>query len=196
MVIDGAWKNKVFRLWKEKKCDLAKEEVFKFRMRYYNKLERIEDKIFLDYRMAYHEYLDKNIELANVYFESLEHIFKDDYVRESCEYEYYSYIWLYINNNEENLTDEYKIKEMIEIYNYYKSNSNDGVAITALQNISKLQGNQEKILENLKSLLDSEKIREWSLVESILKDCEKISSNLYIKALQIVNEYRININVV
>lgn len=196
MVIDGAWKNKVFRLWKEKKCDLAKEEVFKFRMRYYNELERIEDKIFLDYRMAYHEYLDKNIELANIYFGSLEHIFKDDYVRESCEYEYYSYIWLYINNNEEKLTDEYKIKEMIKIYNYYKSNSNDGVAITALQNISKLQGNEEKILENLKSLLDGERIREWNLVESILKDCEKISSNLYIKALQIVNEYRININVV
>ena len=82
MVIDGAWVKKVFKLWEEENKSLVKKEIFRYRMKYYDNLERAEDKIFIDYRMAYLEYLDKNIEIANKYFKNLELIYSDDYT--SC----------------------------------------------------------------------------------------------------------------
>lgn len=196
MVISEKWIKKVFKLWEDEKKDEAKEEVFKFRMRYYHKLERIEDKIFLDYRMAFHEYIDKNTDLANIYFRYLEEIYKDEYVMKSCEYDYYRYRWLYVNNNEKTLSDKEKIDEMIKIYNYYKIIERNDLAKASLENISKLKGNQEEILLNLESLLNERKNQENHLILSILKDCEDISHNLYIKALNIVNKYNINMQAV
>lgn len=190
MVIDGAWVKKIFRLWKDKKYEIAKEEVFKYRMRNYHKLKRIEDKVFLDYRMAHLEYILNNKDVANYYFKLLEEIFSDSYNRSSMEYDYYRYKWLYINNNQDSLSNSYKIKEMIEIYNYYKTNGNNDSASSALENICKIKGDKDGMLINLENLLNSERIQEWNMVESVLKDCEKISHNLYIKALNIVNEYK------
>lgn len=196
MVIDGSWVKKIFRLWEDEEYEIAKEEVFKFRMKYYNKLERIEDKVFLDYRMAYLEYILKNKDIANYYFKCLEDIFLDSYNKKSMEYDYYRYKWLYINNNEDTLNDAEKVNEMMEIYNYYKKNEKDDLAFTALENISKIKGNENEILTNLENLLNEDKIQEWNMVKSILNDCDKISHNLYIKALQIVNKYEVNIDVV
>jgi hypothetical protein len=196
MVIDGAWEKKIFRLWRDREYDKAKREVFRYRLRNYEKLKRIEDKVFLDYRMAHLEYILKNKEMANFYFKCLEDIFSDKYNRESMEYDYYRYKWLYVNNNEDTLSNAEKINQMMEIYNYYKLNKRDDLAFTALENVSKIKGNEDEILINLENLLNEDKIQEWNLVESILEDCDKISHSLYIKALDIVNKYKININVV
>lgn len=196
MVLSEKWIKKVFNLWEDEKKDKVKEEIFQFRMRYYHKLERIEDKIFLDYRMGYLEYLSGNTDLANVYFGYLDEIYKDDYVMKSCEYDYYRYRWLYVNNNKKTLSDKEKIDEMIKVYNYYKTIERNDLAKASLENISNLKGNQEEILSNLESLLNEKKIQENHLILSILKDCEDISHNLYIKALDIVNKYNINIQAV
>ena len=196
MVIDGAWMTKIKNLWIEEKYDLVKTEVFQYRMRNYNKLSRIEDKFLLDYRMAYLEYLYKNTEMANFYLDILKDIFKESYNRESMEYDYYRYRWLYVNNNYENLSDSEKINEMIEIYNYYKSMKREDLATTALENIANIKGNEVEILNNLEKLLLTDKMTDLILIKSIIKDCDKISHSLYIKALDVVNKYKFNIDVV
>lgn len=196
MVIDGAWKNKVFRLWEQEEYKKAKMEVFKYRMKYYNKLERIEDRIFLDYRMAYHEYVDKNVELANVYFKNLEKIFGDEYVKESCEYEYYRYRWLYINNNELIFTEKEIIDGMMDVCNYYNRIGNEKMMKMAYGNILRFKGNENKLLETLQYILESNKYYKINFLNSVLKDCEEISHGLYIKALDIVKKYEIQIDVV
>ena len=192
MIIDGAWEKKIFKLWEEKKYDLAKNEVFKFRMRYYDKLERVEDKIFLDYRMAYHEYKGGNRDLANIYFKNLEDIFSDEYVKDSCACSYYKYKWLYINNNESILTKEEIIDGMMEIVNYYSKNKDEKLMKMAYANIFKFKGDEKELLQSLKYVLDSNKYCKINFLNSILKDCEEINHNLYIKALDIINEYKEN----
>ena len=196
MILDGDWIEKIFNLWRREEYAIAKKEVSNFRMRNYDKLDRIEDKVFLDYRMAHLEYIMKNNDIANFYFKCLDDIFSDEYNRKSMEYDYYRYKWLYINNNEDILSDDFKINQMIEIYDYYKSINNDDVALTALENISKIKGDEDEILIHLENLLSEKKIKEWNMIVSILNDCEKISHNLYIKALDIVNKYNFNIDVI
>lgn len=195
MVISGDFEKKVNNLWTNGERDLAKKEVFKFRAKYYNQLEVIEDKIFIDYKMAFHEYVDGNVEMANIYFKNLDDIFKDEYLRGSCAYDYYRYRWLYVNNNCDTLSYYYKMKEMTEIYNYFKKNDMNESAFSALETIHKIKGNENGVLESLKSLLNEKKIQEWNMVESILKDCDKISHDLYIKALDIIDRYKEDFNI-
>lgn len=196
MVIDGAWDKKIRDLWIDEKYELVKKEIFHYRMKNYNKLSRIEDKVLIDYRMAYLEYMEENVDRANFYLNSLAEIFEESYNKKSMEYEYYRYKWLYINNNLDILSDDEKIKEMIEIYNYYKVVGKEDLASSALENISKIQGNELGILNNLKKLVSTDKITDYILIKSILKDCDKISHSLYIKALDIVSAYKVNIEVV
>lgn len=196
MVIDGAWKNKVFRLWEEENKSLVKKEIFRYRMKCYDNLERVEDKIFIDYRMAYLEYLDKNIEIANKYFKNLELIYSDDYTRESCEYEYYKYKWLYINANSDYLNKEETISGMMEVCNYYSNNGNEKMMKMAYGNILKFKEDEKELLKTLEYILQNDKYLKINFLNSILKDCEEISSNLYIKALDMISEYKINIKVV
>ena len=196
MVLSEKWIKKAFKLWEDEKKDEAKEEVFKFRMRYYHKLERIEDKIFLDYRMAFHEYLDGNTDLANIYFGYLEETYKDEYVMKSCEYDYYRYRWLYVNNNEKTLSEKEKTNEMLKICNYYNSIGNNKMFKVAYANIFTFEKDEDKVLEILEYIMMNDNYFKINFLNSILKDCEKISHNLYIKALDIVNKYNINIQVV
>jgi len=196
MIIDGAWENKIRDLWMAEKYSIVKTEILYYRIRYYEKLSRVEDKFLIDYRMAYLEYMEKNFDLANYYLRELEYIFSDEYNRKSMEYDYYRYRWLKINNNFDKISNKEKIKEMIEVYNYYKSMDMTDLANTALENISKINGNEEEMLNNLKNLLLSKKITDYILIKSILNDCDKINHSLYIKALDIVNKYTINIDVV
>lgn len=196
MVIDGAWVEKIFRLWKDKKYEIAKEEVFKYRMRNYHKLKRIEDKVFLDYRMAHLEYILNNKDVANYYFKLLEEIFSDSYNRSSMEYDYYRYKWLYINNNQDTLNEKEIIDGMMDICNYYNRMGNEKMMKMAYGNILRFKEDENKMLETLQYILESNQYYKINFLSSVLKDCENISHNLYIKALDIVNRYEININVV
>lgn len=196
MVLNGEFEKKIFTLWEENKKDLAKKELFKFRLRNYERLERVQDKIFIDYRMAYLEYLDGNLDLASVYFASLKDIFDDSYTRISCEYDYYNYKWLYVNANENKMSKQEMINEMLEICKYYGEIGNHKMYKLAYGNIFRFEENEDKILDTLRYILESDNYLKINFLDSILNDCEKTSRSLYIKALSMVNEYRVNIDAV
>lgn len=194
MKLDGEWINKLDMMWVEKKFDELKSEIKKVRMEKYNYLELVEDKIFLDYKMAYHEYLDKNKELADLYLNNLDDFFKDEYIKSTNELFYYKYKWLLVNNNKKTLDSDFLISEMIEIYKYFKVINDEATSIVALENIEDIKGNGLGILENINKLLESKYKKDWNLINSMVKDCDKISHDLYITALELVNEYKVNID--
>lgn len=196
MKLDGEWIKRLFALWKEGKYDIAKKEVFKYRLKNYEKLDRIEDKFFLDYRMAYHEYLDKNEKMANYYLDKLNDMFEDEYNKKAMEGEYYKFKWLYVNANYDNLNEDILVKEMASVHEYYKEIKDYKLACLALGNMFRINGEGEKVLETLDFLLSNYPCSEKIFEESILQDCEEINHNLYIKALKIVNKYKVNIDVI
>lgn len=194
MNLDGEWINKLDMMWVEKKFDELKSEIKKVRMEKYNYLELIEDKIFLDYKMAYLEYLDKNNDFANMYLDNLKDFFKDEYIKISNENSYYKYKWLLVNNNKGILNNEILISEMIQVYKYFKEIKDEATSIVALENIEDIKGNGLGILENINKLLKYKGKKDWNLINSMVKDCDKISHDLYITALELVNKYKLNID--
>ena len=196
MVMDGVFEKKIINLWIEGKYSTAKKELFKYRLKNYDKLEVIEDKIFIDYRLAYLEYLDKNKEMSNMYFKSLDDIYSDEYIKGSCKYEYYKYRWLYLNSNKNTLSKEDFIMGMKEIYLYYETEGDYKMAKLAYGNIFTFEGDGEEVLNTLEYVMENGEYLRENFLNSILSDCEQISRSLYIKALDIINKYKVNVDVV
>ena len=192
MLIEESWELKFKELWAKEKFTEAKKMVFELRMKKYNKIE-VEDKIILDYRMAYLEYLEGNRESSNMYLKILGNIFDEDYSRKSNENYYYRYRWLYVNNNKDDIDKELLVNEMINIYRYYKEIKDEETALLALGNVAKIKGDNNLLIDNLVKLLIRGNISDWNLIKSIIKDCGKISHDLYITALELIDKYKFNI---
>ena len=188
MVISERFQNEIEILWYRRKYLLLKEKLFNYRMRNYTRLSMIEDKVLIDYKMAYLEYIEGNKEGANLYFEILEDIFQDEYNRDSMELQYYKYKWLKVNNNKETLTNNEIIDEMTEIYEYYDRIGDEEMKKMAYGNIIKFKGDEEEFLNVLEYILTNKKLTK-NFLNSTLKDCADISHNLYIKALEIIKKY-------
>ena len=193
MLIEESWELKFKELWAKEKFTEAKKMVFELRMKKYNKIE-VEDKIILDYRMAYLEYLEGNRESSNMYLKILGNIFDEDYSRKSNENYYYRYRWLYVNNNKDDIDKELLVNEMINIYRYYKEIKDEETALLALGNVAKIKGDNNLLIDNLEKLLIRGNISDWNLIKSIIKDCGKISHDLYITALELIDKYKFNID--
>lgn len=196
MVINGAWKEKVRTMRANKNNEGAKRELLKAKMTGYEKAD-LKNKIFVDYCLAHHAYTEKNFELANKYLMCIKSIFDED-VRniEDMNLEYCNYLWLKVNNNYNKMQIDEIITDMTLVYNYYKSMEEEDKALSALENIFRFKGDHDKILESLERLMQRKEISDWNFVKSILNDCEEVSHSLYIKALGIVDKYKIYINVV
>jgi len=196
MVINGAWKEKVRTMRANKNNEGAKRELLKAKMTGYEKAD-LKNKIFVDYCLAHHAYTEKNFELANKYLMCIKSIFDED-VRniEDMNLEYCNYLWLKVNNNYNKMQIDEIITDMTLVYNYYKSMEEEDKALSALENIFRFKGDHDKILESLERLMQCKEISDWNFVKSILNDCEEVSHSLYIKALGIVDKYKIYINVV
>lgn len=196
MVINGAWKEKVRTMRANKNNEGAKRELLKAKMTGYEKAD-LKNKIFVDYCLAHHAYTEKNFELANKYLMCIKSIFDED-VRniEDMNLEYCNYLWLKVNNNYNKMQIDEIITDMTLVYNYYKSIEEEDKALSALENIFRFKGDHDKILESLERLMQCKEISDWNFVKSILNDCEEVSHSLYIKALGIVDKYKIYINVV
>lgn len=188
MVISERFQNEIEILWYRRKYLLLKEKLFNYRMRNYTRLSMIEDKVLIDYKMAYLEYIEGNKEGANLYFEILEDIFQDEYNRDSMELQYYKYKWLKVNNNKETLTNNEIIDEMTEIYEYYDRIGDEEMKKMAYGNIIKFKGDEEEFLNVLEYILTNKKLTK-NFLNSTLKDCADISHNLYIKALETIKKY-------
>lgn len=188
MVISERFQNEIEILWYRRKYLLLKEKLFNYRMRNYTRLSMIEDKVLIDYKMAYLEYIEGNKEGANLYFEILEDIFQDEYNRDSMELQYYKYKWLKVNNNKETLTNNEIIDEMTEIYEYYDRIGDEEMKKMAYGNINKFKGDEEEFLNVLEYILTNKKLTK-NFLNSTLKDCADISHNLYIKALETIKKY-------
>lgn len=188
MVISERFQNEIEILWYRRKYLLLKEKLFNYRMRNYTRLSMIEDKVLIDYKMAYLEYIEGNKEGANLYFEILEDIFQDEYNRDSMELQYYKYKWLKVNNNRETLTNNEIIDEMTEIYEYYDRIGDEEMKKMAYGNIIKFKGDMEEFLNVLEYILTNKKLTK-NFLNSTLKDCADISHNLYIKALETIRKY-------
>lgn len=193
MLIEESWELKFKELWAKEKFTEAKKMVFELRMKKYNKIE-VEDKIILDYRMAYLEYLEGNRESSNMYLKILGNIFDEDYSRKSNENYYYRYRWLYVNNNKDDIDKELLVNEMINIYRYYKEIKDEETALLALGNVAKIKRDNNLLIDNLEKLLIRGNISDWNLIKSIIKDCGKISHDLYITALELIDKYKFNID--
>lgn len=194
MVIDGDWKNKVRVMRVNKDHEGAKRELRKAKMSgaYQNTTDR--NKIFIDYCLAHHAYVEKDFDLANVYLNSLDMIFNNGNGFE-LQKEYSNFLWLYVNVNHSNMKIDEIVSNMKKVYDYYISIEENDIAISALVNVFRFQSDEERILIGLFELMKCENISDWNFVESILDDCDKISHNLYIKALEIVNECNIHFNI-
>lgn len=196
MVIDGDWKNKVRTMRANKNHEGAKRELRKAKMSigYRNTTDR--NKIFIDYCLAHYAFVENDFDLANMYLNSLDTLFNDnDFKITDYQKEYCNYLWLYVNINYTNIEIDIIVSSMKKVYDYYISIEENDIAISALVNIFRFQGDEERILEGLSSLMKCDNISDWNFVDSILSDCDKISHNLYIKALEIVDEYNIHFNI-
>lgn len=193
MKINRDWETKYMELWFNKKFTEAKRMVFELRMKEYNKLI-MQDKIILDYRMAYFEYLDNNTNMANMYLDILENIFSDEFQKKANENYYYRYKWLYVNNNKGFIDNNILLNEMLQIYGYFKELKDEATTIVALENIADIKGDKFAMIENIEKLLKYKGKKDWNLIDSMVKDCDKISHDLYITALKLVNKYKLNID--
>lgn len=197
MIINGEWKNKVRTMRTNGDNEGAKKELRKAKMS--NAYQRTNDKnkIFIDYCLAHHSYIENNFELTNIYLNNIENIFNNDNQKiKDMNLEYCNFLWLYVNVNYNVIPIEKIVESMNYVYEYYLSIDENDIAISALVNIFRFQGNEDKILKGLESLLQCKNISDWNFVESILIDCENINHSLYIKAKNIVNNYNINIDIV
>ena len=162
---------------------------------YYNTSDK--NKIFIDYCLAYHYYRDEQYELSNIYLSNICDKFNEDVKnREDMKLEYCNYLWLNVNVNYNSMDIESIVNNMTVVYNYYLDLKECDVAVSALENIFRFKGDSEKVLECLSELMKSKYISDWNFVDSILRDCSDISYNLYIKALNIVNSYKLKIDTV
>lgn len=195
MVINGAWKEKVRTMRANKNNEGAKRELLKAKMTGYEKAD-LKNKIFVDYCLAHHAYTEKNFELANKYLMCIKSIFDED-VRniEDMNLEYCNYLWMQVSVNHNTMEIKDIVNNMTEVYNYYIKVDEKDIAISALINIFYFDGSHDRILDSLEQLMKCDKISDWNFVDSILKDCERISHNLYIRALKIVEGFSIGFNI-
>jgi|GEM_PF-4232339 len=195
MIIDGAWKNKVRMMRANGDSEGAIRELRKFYIVNRSKLELYTDKYFVLFALAHLYYKKKDYNMSNYYLEELFRITTDDIIRD-FEKEYHNITWLNINVNHDRMACKEILNDMLNAYHYYNKLGEQDIALSALENIFYFEGNSDKILESLEALLQCEIISDWNFITSILDDCENMNHNLYIKALNIVSKYNININVV
>lgn len=163
-------------------------------MMYYNKLNTT-DKLFISYCLAFLMYKKNNQEIANSYLNEIREIFNHEDTKD-YRVEYHNFLWLNVNVNYKKMETNDVLRDMIEVYDYYKNLDMKDVAVSALTNIFVYKKEENEILYSLEELLKCPSISDYNFVKSILKDCENISSNLYIKALSIVERYNIKMEVI
>lgn len=196
MFINGEWKNKVRTMRANGDNEGAKRELRKAKMSEGYIKANDKDKIFIDYCLAHYSYKEKDFEIANRYLSEIEFMFSDTQKISEMNLEYCNFTWLYVNVNYNVMTIEKIIDNMTYVYNYYSEINEQDIAITALENIFRFDSNSEKVLECLEELMKCESISDLNFIDSILKDCDNISHNLYIKACGIVNKYKFNIDAI
>ena len=181
MIINGDWKNKVRTMRANGDNEGAKRELRKAKMMCYDKIIRDKDKFFIDYCLAHHSYKEGNTFLANQYLDSIKNIFDEDIKIQEMKLEYCNYLWLYVNTNYNNMNVNDIIDNMTEVFEYYNNVGEKDIALAALENIFRFKGEEDKILECLEELVNCDKVSDWNFIESILKDCEQVNHNLYIR---------------
>lgn len=197
MVINGDWKNKVRTMRANKDHAGAKRELRKAKMSMGYRNATDKNKIFVDYCLAYYSYIEKDFDLANKYLSYIEDIFNKDFRNAyDMSLEYCNYLWLSTNLNHKKMSLDDICKNMSVIYEYYFSIEKYDIAISAMANIYEYKGDGEKLLEKLDELLRCPQISDYNFIDSFLRSCDNMSHNLYIKAMNIVNKYEINIDVV
>lgn len=196
MVIDGAWKNKVRTMRANKEDEGAKRELLKAKMSGY-KNASLKNKIFVDYCLAHYSYMEKDFDLTNRYLQYIKSIFEEDIKNiEDMTLEYCNYLWMSTKINYKKMSLDDICKNMTQIYEYYLSIKEYSTAISAIANIYHYKGEGEKLLEKLEELLSCSKINDYSFISGFLNDCEDMNHNLYIRALELIDKYKIEIDVV
>lgn len=193
MILSGDWKMRVRTMRSNGDNEGAKRELRKAKMIWYDKLEEDSDKIFIDYCLAHYCFKENDFEMVNRYLDMINTIFEDKYNIDCMKKEYCNFLWLNVNVNYEKMKSKDIVNDMYVAYKYYMSINEKDIAISALINVFVFTEKEEKILSSLRELLQCN-ISDWNFVESILVNCEKINHSLYIKALELVNKYKININ--
>lgn len=197
MVIDGDWKIKVRTMKANGKHEGAKRELRKAKMSKCYEEASKRSKIFVDYCLAHYAYTEKDFELTNRYLKYIKNIFEeDDRNIKGMKLEYSNYLWMYTKVNHKHMTLDEICKNMTEIYEYYLSINEYSSAISAIANIYHYKGEGEKLLEKLEELLNCPKINDYSFINGFLNDCEDMSHNLYIRALELIDRYKVNIDIV
>lgn len=193
----GKKKNEIkFKMEIIKDIEGAKRELNKIKMTIYDRLDTI-DKFFIDYNLALYSAEDGNLDLANIYLENINNIFRNDKVKEAFGVEYCDYLWLKTNENRNDMTDDEIKENIMYIYEYYKSLEMYAKAISSKINISIYKRDKEKILEELEELLicDDEEDKE-TFIKDILQSCDSICHSLYIEALDLVERHNIVKNII
>ena len=173
----------------------AKRELRKAKMSKAYKMTNDKNRFFIDYCLTHHSYTEGNIEMCKSYLRDVEGIFKNEDIIESMKLEYCKYLWMNTNLNYKDMDIKDIVKDMTYVHDYYISIKEFDTAISALINIFYFEGSKERIIESLRKLLQCDKISDWTFIESILEGCEEINHDLYIKALELVNEYNVKINI-
>lgn len=197
MIIDGDWKNKVRTMRANKDHEGAKRELRKAKMSDGYRNTTNKNKIFIDYCLAHYYYIENSFDLANRYLQYIKDIFDEDSRNiYDMNLEYCNYLWLNTNLNHKDMTLDDICFNMNQIYEYYFSIEKYDVAISAMANIYEYKGDGEKLLLKLDELLRCPQISDYNFIDSFLRSCDRMSHNLYIKAIDIVNKYKINIDVI
>lgn len=189
MIMSEEIRNEYRWLISEGKQLKALEMISRFRMKHYNDLELIADKNFIDYSLARLNHFLGDKEMANKYLKQLEKTYSKKINISIDEETYYKTIWLDVNINKNIMSKEEIINKMSKVHRYYTEIGDITVSLCARETLAFLLNDKQMILQCLKEILklDNDVIR--VPLESILRDCDELNHNLYIEAIDIIEDY-------
>lgn len=165
----------------------AERDLRKIKMGYYNELNTT-DKLFVSYGLAFHSSKFRNLETANKYLlelkETIYEAGKKNYMVDYCRY-----LWLHVNINQENMSEQDLLLNMLEIHDYFNSIEDYINSLSALANLYSLQKNGDMVLKLLLDLLNSNIYIKEETLNSFLSTLKKLDNELYIKGSYVINKY-------
>lgn len=186
-MLEAGWQDSIREKNRLGEPEKAERDLRKIRMAFYDKLDST-DKFFVSYCLAYHV-RESNKELAREHLLDISEIFKIEDPKD-YQVEYHKYLWLNVNINCESMNIVDILKDMNDVYCFYKKNGNVEVTMSALGTISVFTKDEGSVLYALETMLQAP-ITDYNFISSVLNDCEKINHDLYIKGLKIIEKYNI-----
>lgn len=133
---------------------------------------------------------ERDFSIVNFYLkEALENIkpYKNEYLKQ-----YYELVWLDIELNKDNWGVSETISKYTELYIYFKNIGHKRNEIGLLVNIYKLENRIEEIPNLIYEIEDFTDSETKDMIKDILQECRTFGDTYYRKALNILNQVKIN----